>query len=259
MEGIVKKERIGGVTLIALVITIIVLLILAGVSIAILTEENGIMNKATNSKEETRGANVQEARDLWRTNQEADKHSNSKTAQTLEELIEELVDQKLLTDDEKDSILGNKEKEIEATYQVTIGNRNIKFKEDNGNIEELKIGDYIDYKPDTITVPYDKVGETYTGYPNTGIMQDTTLKWRILDISENTINLISDKPVEFNLYFQGARGYNNAEQILNEYCKQMYSNKSYQAVGRSLNIEDVQNKMRTNQETRKERIRELYK
>ena len=39
-----KKER--GITLIALVITIIVLLILAAVSIATLTGENGILAKA---------------------------------------------------------------------------------------------------------------------------------------------------------------------------------------------------------------------
>ena len=42
-----------GITLIALVITIIVLLILAGVSIAMLTGENGILNKASKSASET--------------------------------------------------------------------------------------------------------------------------------------------------------------------------------------------------------------
>ena len=47
------KEKNQGITLIALVITIIVLLILAGVSIATLTGENGIIGKA----EEARDAN----------------------------------------------------------------------------------------------------------------------------------------------------------------------------------------------------------
>lgn len=49
-----------GITLIALVITIIVLLILAGVSIAMLTGENGILTKATNSASETRVAEAKE-------------------------------------------------------------------------------------------------------------------------------------------------------------------------------------------------------
>ena len=43
------KQR-NGITLIALVITIVVLLILAGVTIAMLTRENGILGKATTAK-----------------------------------------------------------------------------------------------------------------------------------------------------------------------------------------------------------------
>ena len=54
------QKEIKGITLIALVITIIVLLILAGVSIAMLTGENGILNQATNSKEATEQAKVEE-------------------------------------------------------------------------------------------------------------------------------------------------------------------------------------------------------
>ena len=49
-----------GITLIALVITIIVLLILAGVSIAMLTGQNGILTQASNSKEKTSAAEVAE-------------------------------------------------------------------------------------------------------------------------------------------------------------------------------------------------------
>ena len=49
-----------GITLIALVITIIVLLILAGVSIAMLTGQNGILTQASNSKDKTSAAEVAE-------------------------------------------------------------------------------------------------------------------------------------------------------------------------------------------------------
>ena len=48
-------------TLIALVITIIVLLILAGVSIAMLTGNNGILTKANNATEATGQAEAEEA------------------------------------------------------------------------------------------------------------------------------------------------------------------------------------------------------
>ena len=48
-----KKKEEAGITLIALVITIIVLLILVGVSIATLTGENGILTRAQDAKEQT--------------------------------------------------------------------------------------------------------------------------------------------------------------------------------------------------------------
>ena len=51
MKKIQKCKR--GITLIALVITIVVLLILAGVSIAMLTGENGLLNEATTAKTST--------------------------------------------------------------------------------------------------------------------------------------------------------------------------------------------------------------
>lgn len=49
-----------GITLIALVITIIVLLILAGVSIAMLTGENGILTKAVDAGDKTKLSDSEE-------------------------------------------------------------------------------------------------------------------------------------------------------------------------------------------------------
>ena len=61
-----RTKQNGGITLIALVITIIVLLILAGVSIATLTGENGILTSANDAKRETEEAAEQEESDLAR-------------------------------------------------------------------------------------------------------------------------------------------------------------------------------------------------
>ena len=55
------KEKNRGVTLIALVITIIVLLILAGVSVATLTGDNGVLTKAKEAKKATEKAEAKEA------------------------------------------------------------------------------------------------------------------------------------------------------------------------------------------------------
>ena len=57
-----KKSSINnqGITLIALVITIIVLLILAGITITTLTGDNGILSKANNASEETKKKEYEE-------------------------------------------------------------------------------------------------------------------------------------------------------------------------------------------------------
>ena len=57
-------RRNKGITLIALVVTIIVLLILAGISIAMLTGQNGILNRAAEAKEKTRVAQEDEEKTL---------------------------------------------------------------------------------------------------------------------------------------------------------------------------------------------------
>lgn len=66
-----KKEK--GITLIALIITIIVLLILAGISIAMLTGENGLITRANESKFKTQIAEMKEELELFKT----DKLANS--------------------------------------------------------------------------------------------------------------------------------------------------------------------------------------
>ena len=58
------KNNQRGITLIALVITIIILLILAGVSIALLTGDNGIITQAQKAKEKTEEAKVREEQQL---------------------------------------------------------------------------------------------------------------------------------------------------------------------------------------------------
>ena len=53
-----KKER--GITLVALVVTIVVLLILAGVSINMVLGNNGLITKAKDAKEQTESSTVKD-------------------------------------------------------------------------------------------------------------------------------------------------------------------------------------------------------
>lgn len=84
------KREIDGITLIALVITIIVLLILAGISIATLTGENGLLGKAVKAKEEHVISQYKEEINLIITEEIAERAVKSK-----EELLIKSLDTKI--------------------------------------------------------------------------------------------------------------------------------------------------------------------
>lgn len=79
-----KSKKNNGITLIALVITIIVLLILAGVTIATLTGENGILTRATDAKTNTEVAEEKEAISLAYSGVMADTNGTGVTAEKLQ-------------------------------------------------------------------------------------------------------------------------------------------------------------------------------
>ena len=106
-----------GITLIALIVTIVVILILAGVSISMLTGEDGIIKQAQDSKEDTRGASAKEEIDLWKSNIKMDKLTGSETAEKQEDLLNRLVEDGTLTQEEADK--------LEAGETITIGKSEI--------------------------------------------------------------------------------------------------------------------------------------
>ena len=79
-----------GITLIALVITIIVLLILAGVSIAMLTGQNGILTRANDSKISTVEGQVRDAVALAVSDYRVEVYTNSNPSITASNIIDEV-------------------------------------------------------------------------------------------------------------------------------------------------------------------------
>ena len=135
MKRITLKEK--GITLIALVVTIIVLLILAGVTISIALNNNGIISRTKDTKEENRGAIVQEQRDLWMADKKLSSYFED-NGEALNDLLERLGPngENLLTNDEIET--------IKDTSQIKIGSRTIDFKIlnlDNSN----EVLEYINY------------------------------------------------------------------------------------------------------------------
>ena len=116
-----KKQK--GITLIALVVTIIVLLILAGVSIAMLTGNNGILTQGQRAKEETRIAGVEEVVKLYKQGKYIDSTTGSVT-ENADEMLENLKGQKLVSEDEIDrenEIITIKRKDGSIAKEIQYG------------------------------------------------------------------------------------------------------------------------------------------
>ncbi len=119
-----------GITLIALVITIIVLLILAGVSIAMLTGENGILTKATDAKAKSAEAEAEEALKLALSEILANKLDPTYAGD--EDVINEANIKKLVTDN-NNNVTVTEATETEAndtvpayfTVKLQLGNNSV--------------------------------------------------------------------------------------------------------------------------------------
>ena len=94
-----KKQK--GITLIALVVTIVVLLILAGVTISLLLDENGIIAKSKDARTETRVSQIEDEVGMWKQHNFINKESNQ-AQESADTMLESLISRKLLTEDEID-------------------------------------------------------------------------------------------------------------------------------------------------------------
>ncbi len=227
------KER-KGITLIALVITIIVLLILAGVSIAMLTGENGILNQANKAKTETEYKGAEEKVKLAIMGSRADDGQ-----MTVAELKTEVGYQ-------GGSANGD-------TFPVEVQMDGHIFTVDgNGTVstpkplpEGLEIGSTVTYTP---SGTYNWQGK----YCSTS-QSDTTLnsaesnfkisEWKVLDIANGKVTLVPTAPTTGRVYLGQAQGYNNGVKLLNDACSSLYGNETKGITARSMNIDDIEKYM----------------
>ncbi len=235
-----RNDFTKGITLIALVITIIVLLILAGLTIATLTGENGILGKATEASNKTEEKNAEEEVKI----------AVMGSIGTNGELENDVLKDNL---NKIENISGVPEEITDSSYPLTVtveGKYSYTINK-NGSIGEtvkregIKVGDYVNYTYDQKTTGYSLLA-TQSGYTsNQTVTQKSGIKWRILNIHANgTVDLIADiASTDQTIYFQGALGYNNGVYLLNDICKELYSSSALGITARSINIEDIENQM----------------
>ena len=207
-----KIESNRGITLIALVITIIVLLILAGISISMLSGDNGILNRAVQAKEATRGGEVQETVTFAAANNAGVEHIGG-TKQTKTDVITQLHNDGKLTDSEVATL---EENDTIVIGGITIdfsvlGGSNWEYNHETQTVKkgsiELKIGDYVN------TTPYAVDGKQFDG------------KWRVLGEENGQLLLVSANYVDFQgstgpegtplIQLKGSNGIDNEVERLN--------------------------------------------
>lgn len=163
-----KGQEVSGITLIALVVTIIVLLILAGVSISMLTGQNGILNRVAEAKEKTGIAQSEEKVKLAVMAAIADGNGTL----TIENLKKELANNGITIPDN-------------ATFPVTVTTGNSTYQIDQyGNITEASTVPQISYTVTNI----DGSEITSSNLPGSAKLNVT-----ITNISELTVTSIKIK------------------------------------------------------------------
>ena len=227
------KEKETGITLIALVITVIVLLILAGISITMLAGDNSILQKAGEAKELTGKAQTLEAIEV------AVLGSYNDRAELEVETVKTNVRNEV---ENLESIDGD-------DFPLTITTKDgIKYVVDgNGNITEpvdrtgIEVGSYIDYTPDvpsTTVYEKSKLASTITGSDSNSAIKQDTLDWQVLRIYDDGSMDLIGSPTSQDIYFYGILGYSNGVYIMDEICKTLYSRSGIEA--RSVDLEDFE-------------------
>ena len=226
MKVLKKEENQKGITLVALVVTIIILLILAGVTLNLALGNTGLFKKA------------QEAADRYKSASQNESDILDELDKTLEEL-------------EGGKVADRTGLEIGDTVNYTY--------DDAENYELLgKYSGYGEYEQTEEGIYKLKTEK------NQSIAQVKNAKWQVLNINSDGVVDLVDVSIsrdgasyvsieEFanglnveeankkgGVAFGGAVGYTNGVYYLNDICAKQYSNKSLGITARNIKIEDIE-------------------
>ena len=207
-----KLKQTKGITLIALIITIIVLLILATVSIRLIMN-NGIIGKAESAV---------------KTYSEAEEDEKEQLLQQEYEMAK-----------------------FEGKTPVTYGEYKIEkeLKEKYG--QDIKIGDYVNYDEGngyTYVASSDKgLGQSAKFNSSTrgqdltsGTYSTEDFSWRVLGINDNgQIELIANKQTSVPIYIANEEAWLYGVEELNNMCNALYGQGKYAESARSVNLKDI--------------------
>ena len=175
--------------------TIVVLLILAGVTISLLLDENGIIAKSKDARNANRAGTIRDEISLW----EAEKFASDNGAgshESMDAFLARLKTRGLINDEDI--------QKIKDTRELQVGKEIIKFPSDAKTLVqafkdgEIQLGDYLNYND------YVDESKTYTTLTNENGWADQTYTatkntyWQVLGLDETgeRLMLISQSPIK---------------------------------------------------------------
>ena len=237
--------KTSGITLIALVVTIVVLIILATISINVVLGENGIIKRAESARQYQLNAVASDE-------------------EVMGILYNELVSESGEKSDNEEEMVIHSWERSEDTF--TCSHCNVTY----------TMGDTVNYiasgkASTTITAEKSGLADYYlkkSKYPTQSDVDENgnqtieaqDVEWIVLGIEDtdedeiyetllittkSEIKVKSEDEVEGiqQLYLYGATGYNNSVEEINRICKELYSNSEY-GEARGITLKDVNNALR---------------
>ena len=222
MRKVNYKEM--GITLIALVVTIIILLILAGVTLSTALSQNGLFQRAKIAGENYKRAEADETEKLGEVEKTIDELARGKVADRTGLKIGDTVNYTYDNADNyelegKNSGYGEYVKNEDGTYKLDTEKKQSIAQVRDATWQVLSIND--DGSVDLVCTSIAEDGADYFNQMMSG-----------LDMSEGNKH--------GGVAFGGAIGYTNGVYYLNDICARQYSNNSLGVTARNIKIEDIE-------------------
>lgn len=209
------KEK--GITLVALVVTIIVLLILAGITINLVLSNDGI---------------IQRTRDASETYAQAEQNDAKQMSQFAED-IDELTGKTALSEEKIAAINDRIKDPSKELQEVQYGAKEITDDETSQAGKGRSV---------TVEGAYSGTGTDQVFYQSdVGAIGSNKLKWYVLSADEKGVNLVSE-PTKKAVRFQDSSGYDNCLYYLNELSTKLFANEEYGVTAErihALNLTDI--------------------
>ena len=230
-----KLEQ-SGITIIALIVTIIILLILAGITIS-MASNDGILGKAKNAAAVSDKSSAEEEMSMYLAGIEIQKEQEGNTVRLADYLSSNVGNDGL------EDFLNNGD----GYAQVAYKGHNYMVNLDDGTFTYIGKTDGKGVNRHLKQI-LNSNNQDVPGIAmvEAGEIETEDLGWKVLSTNEDeTVNLIANTNTSFEVSISGINGYTNGVKALNEICSKLYGsleiNGKKVLSARSVNVEDFYN------------------